>query len=78
MSVVVLPVTKENAKEISARRRHVQLSFAPVSQLPYRVEKKTTGQRLGGFETPEAVVAFLLGCSVEELARKPASMRSTR
>ena len=69
---------KENAKELSARRRHVQLSFTPVSQLPYRVEKKNTGQHLGGFETPEQVVTFLLGCSVDELARKPNRKRYVR
>ncbi len=78
MSQIILPVAPENAKELAKRRRHVTLTFIANSQLPYRVEKKTTGVWLASFETPEQVSEFLLGCCPEQLAKKPTSRTRSR
>lgn len=79
MSSIILPVTPDKVKELAMRRRHVTITLVPSSQLPYRVEKKTTGVRLASCETAEQVTEFLLNCCPEQLARKPTSRtRSSR
>lgn len=77
-AVTTLPVPKELQKEISLRRRHVTVLHVPMSSMPYRVEKKRTGVHLASLETPEKVVEFLLQCCPDELAKKPATRRSSR
>lgn len=78
MAQITLPVSSEQAKDLSLRRKFVTITHVEQSELPYRIEKKNTGVHMASFDCAEKVVEFLLQCCPEVLARKPTRRRGPR
>lgn len=60
-----------NPKEMAAKRRLVEVLEVVRSELPFVLNKRSTGVRLGAFKTRIELDAFLSTISLASLSIKP-------
>lgn len=73
-----LATNPEMSEEDRLKRRLMTFTHIERSELPYRVEKSSTGVVLGRFETQEALIDFVDRYPLERLKSLPTRRRHSR
>lgn len=76
MSHAVTTIDQELSEENRHKRRLMDITHVPQSQLPHRVAKLSTGVSLGMFETVAAMDTFIDNYPLEELTSRPTRRRT--
>jgi hypothetical protein len=76
MSHAIDALNQELSDENRHKRRLMDITHVPRSQLPHRVAKLSTGVSLGMFETEAAMDAFIENYPLEKLTSQPTRRRN--
>jgi hypothetical protein len=76
MTQDVVSINKEQSEENRKKRKLMDISHVPNSQLPHRAAKASTGVVLGRFETEEELDTFIENCSLDMLQSRPTRRRN--